>query len=152
MESIANEKKRLEEEELPKAKTAAEEQISLFKRAAAFDGIYSKTLAGKLIAPEDELKPAIKAKIDEAYDIGDKDGKLVLFKKGTTNIAYKEGTSTALTIEDALTESAKSFIKKQDPIKDPRRIKEDAKGEGQFNTIHQKRRNEAMEKVHGKAE
>jgi hypothetical protein len=135
LQELADAKKNLEEVELPKYRTEAEKQISQWKLDQAYRTNYSKALKGKLITDEDELFPAIDAKLRAKYDVGEKDGEVVLFKKGTTTVAYHENSNKAVKLEEALTESAGSFIKKQDPAPHKKRIEENPEGkQGHFKT------------------
>lgn len=108
--------KKLEEEELPKAKTEAEKLIESMRLETQVDQIYLNTLKGKLIGDEVTLKPAVMAKVMGEYDIKLKDGKLAVFNKGKDTLAY-EG-SNPLTVEKVFTKSAEDIklVKAQEPV------------------------------------
>ena len=107
--------KKLEEEELPKAKTEAEKLIETMRLETQVDQVYINTLKGKLIGDEVTLKPAVMAKVMGEYDIKLKDGKLAVFNKGKDTLAY-EG-SNPLSVEKLFTKSAEEIklVKSQDP-------------------------------------
>jgi len=114
--SEAQEKiKKLEEEELPKAKTEAEKLIESMRLETQVDQLYLNTLKGKLIADEVALKASVMSKVTSEYDIRLKDGKLAVFNKGKETLAY-EG-SNPLSVEKLLSKSAEELklVKTQDP-------------------------------------
>lgn len=107
--------KKLEEEELPKAKTEAEKLIESMRLETQVDQLYLNTLKGKLIADEVALKASVMSKVTAEYDIRMKDGKLAVFNKGKETLAY-EG-SNPLSVEKLLSKSAEELklVKTQDP-------------------------------------
>lgn len=107
--------KKLEEEELPKAKTEAEKLIESMRLETQVDQLYLNTLKGKLIADEVALKASVMSKVTAEYDIRMKDGKLAVFNKGKETLAY-EG-SNPLAVEKLLSKSAEELklVKTQDP-------------------------------------
>lgn len=107
--------KKLEEEELPKAKTEAEKLIESMRLETQVDQLYLNTLKGKLIADEVALKASVMSKVTSEYDIRMKDGKLAVFNKGKETLAY-EG-SNPLSVEKLLSKSAEELklVKTQDP-------------------------------------
>lgn len=124
MQRIVDEKEKLEKEELPRFKKEAEDQIRAFRVQSTFKTAYLETLKGKLIADESKLQPAIEADFFSKYDIGEKDGKQVLFKKGTQTIAFHDSSNKEVTLAEALNKSAEAFIKKQDPPNNKQRLQE----------------------------
>lgn len=147
LQELSDAKKKLEEEELPKAKTEAEKQIAAFKLEQLYQKAYSQALKGKLIADEDSLFPAIDAQLKSKYDIGEKDGAVVLFKKGTQTVAFHDNSNKQIQLEEALTTSAEKFIKKQDPKPPKPPINEpDPKSKNNFRTGRAK---DKMKEVYG---
>lgn len=122
LQKLADEKEKLEKEELPKLQKEADEKINSFKRSATFNTSYFENLKGKLISDEAALKPAVEADFFSKYDLGEKDGKTVLYKKGTQTIAFHDNSNKEITLVDALNASAAPFLKKQDPPGDKKRI------------------------------
>jgi hypothetical protein len=149
LQELADAKKKLEEEELPKAKTEAEKQIAAYRLEQMYQKAYGSTLKGKLIADEDSLFPAIDAQLRATYDIGEKDGKVVLFKKGTTTVAFHENSNKEVKLEDALTTSAAAFIKKQEPTPPKKGIPEPGAGAGKQGHYRTNAAKEKMKEVYG---
>lgn len=113
--------KKVLEEDLPAAKTEAEQRIASFKKEQAIRSTFSKVNAGKLIANEDILWPGIASKFNEAYDTIEDNGQIFPVKKGTTIKLHKD--SKPVTLDSLMEELSADVRKKSEPV-NPRRIEE----------------------------
>lgn len=104
--------KKFEEEEIPKLKSQAQEQIEANTLELSIRSKFSKINNGKLVADEDVLYPGIKSQLHSKYDIRIKDGKEVVYEKGTDKVAYKD--SKAVTVDAILEELSEPIRKKQE--------------------------------------
>lgn len=113
--------KKVLEEDLPAANSAAEKRITEFKKDNAIRSTFSRVNAGKLIASEDILWPGIASKFNEAYDTIEDNGQIFPVKKGTTIKLHKDSKPVSL---DSLMEELSADVRKKSEDVVKRRIPE----------------------------
>jgi len=132
---------KLREEELPKARREAEEQIMSFRRENTLQEEFRKATKEGLVADESIIWPGVKAKLAEEYDFIEKDGSFIPVKKGTTTQVFTDKNKPA-SIADILGKYVEPVLKKSEPA--PAQTFKTPKEAPKFNVPGAKRRDAAL--------
>jgi hypothetical protein len=116
--------KNLEEVELPKAKTEAQQMIEQTQKESYIDNVFTKEYGGKLKIKDAQALKLFKEELNAKVDVKMENGEPVLYVKGKDVPYYKDATKTPFKtfVDEVIAEM--DIVAKQDPAQRKKDIPE----------------------------